>query len=279
MSTQFTLEIASHTDPGQVRTQNEDAITHLKALGLAILADGMGGYNAGEVASGMAIALLKSELEQALPNLSAHGGNLHQTLAHAISTANSSIYQMAASRQQYTGMGTTLVVTVLQGHTLTVAHLGDSRLYRMRAGELTQVTQDHSMLQEQINAGVLTAEQARHSLHKNLVTRALGVAEQAQPDIIDHRVEAGDIYLLCSDGLSDMVDDVDIADILASIPAKTLANPRADSASNLQTSAEALVACANKNGGRDNISVILLKVAASQQTENGLVSRFLKWLK
>lgn len=269
MSTQFTLEIASLTDPGQVRTQNEDAIAHLDALGLAILADGMGGYNAGEVASGMAIALLKSELELALPGLNERADLMHQTLAQAITAANRSIYKMAASRQQYTGMGTTLVLTVLRDQTLTVAHLGDSRLYRMRATELRQVTQDHSMLQEQINAGVLTAEQARHSLHKNLVTRALGVAEEAQPDIADHRVEAGDVYLLCSDGLSDMVDDVDIATILAS----------AGSEPNLQACAEKLVACANKNGGRDNVSVIVLKVVAKPNNENGIVSRFLKWLK
>ncbi len=266
MTMQFTLEIASRTDPGQVRTQNEDAITHRAEMGLAILADGMGGYNAGEVASGMAIALLKSELEAALPQLAQGSGNLHQALAQAIANANRSIFQMAASRQQYTGMGTTVVVTVLHGASLTVAHLGDSRLYRLRDGQLSQITQDHSMLQEQINAGVLTAEQARFSTHKNLVTRALGVAEEAHPDIADHAVAAGDIYLLCSDGLSDMVDDVDIADLL-SRPA------------DLQQIADTLVNCANKNGGRDNISVILAKIHAAQNTKNSVVSRFLQWLK
>lgn len=268
MENLFHLELASRTDPGQVRTQNEDSIAHNLALGLAILADGMGGYNAGEVASGMATALLKSELENALPKLfSGSGSDLHKLLRDSIQAANTAIFQMAISRQQYNGMGTTLVLTVFHGQTLTVAHLGDSRLYRWRANQFEQITLDHSVLQEQINAGVLSAEQARNSLHKNLVTRALGVHEIAQPDITDLPIHAGDMYLLCSDGLSDMVDDQELAKLLTAHGA------------DLDFATQELIRQANLNGGRDNVSAILVKVVANPNAPPSLVSRFLQWLK
>ncbi|WP_338848987.1 Stp1/IreP family PP2C-type Ser/Thr phosphatase [Massilia sp. W12] len=260
-----TLEIAAITDTGQKREQNEDSVTHNAALGFVILADGMGGYNAGEVASGMATAMLKNDLEIRLPQLAAQGGDLHALMRELVAQTNRSIYQMANSRQQYNGMGTTLVLVVFHGSKLTVAHLGDSRLYRFRGGALQQITRDHSVLQEQINAGVLTAEQARHSSHKNLVTRALGVLEDANLEIADHDLHIGDIWLLCSDGLSDMVDDSGIATILAQ-------------GGELDLLTRQLIDTANQNGGRDNVSVILARIVEGDGRGN-LVRRLLKWLK
>lgn len=270
------IAIASRSDPGQVRSQNEDSVAHHLPLGLAILADGMGGYNAGEVASGMATAALKAQLEAQLPPLlqSADAANLQQKLhalmREAIAAANTAIYQMAISRQQYNGMGTTLVLALFYGQQMTVAHLGDSRMYRWRQGQLQQITLDHSVLQEQINAGVLTAEQARGSAHKNLVTRALGVEEVVQPDIADHVTEVGDIYMLCSDGMSDMVDDAGINALLSRHAATGDDNA-------LEAAAQALIAAANEQGGRDNVSVVLIKCLPAPS--KSLVQRFWKWLK
>ncbi|TMH47805.1 MAG: serine/threonine-protein phosphatase, partial [Betaproteobacteria bacterium] len=164
------LEVASCTDPGMVRSHNEDSIASDGDQGLVVLADGMGGYNAGEVASGMATTVIITELQQLLVKrlpyeIDAHSGKLvaHQLLHEQIAKANTSIYQAAQSQPQYAGMGTTLVVALFYDNKMTVAHIGDSRLYRLRGGELRQVTKDHSLLQEQIDSGVITPQQARQS--------------------------------------------------------------------------------------------------------------------
>ena len=271
-----TLEFASLSDTGKVRSSNEDAVALAPQLQLAILADGMGGYNAGEVASGMACALLKNELEQELgtpdaPRPAKPGGTeapgLHDLLQAAIARTNSAIYQLAQSQSQYNGMGTTLVLTIFNGADITVAHLGDSRLYRLRNKLLTQVTSDHSVLQAQIDAGILTPEQAKLSQNKNLVTRALGIEPEVQAEIHTWPTEAGDIYLLCSDGLSDMLDDNALQTILQNYGHE------------LQLCANQLIAGANQNGGRDNVSAILIKVVNLNPVRLSPVARFLKWLK
>ena len=249
------LEIASCTDPGMVRAHNEDSIASDGEKGLVVLADGMGGYNAGEVASGMATTVIITELQQllekqALYETDASSGQLtaHRLLHEQIAKANTSIYQAAQSQPQYAGMGTTLVVALFYDNKMTVAHIGDSRLYRMRGDELRQITKDHSLLQEQIDSGVITPQQARQSQNKNLVTRALGIDPLVEPEIHDHDTQPGDIYLLCSDGLCDMVGDEDIGLALQTL------------SSNLKLCAQHLVQTANDNGGRDNISVILVRV-------------------
>ena len=173
------LQMASRTDAGMVRSHNEDAVFSNAALGLAILADGMGGYNAGEVASGMATTLLGSELEKAFQKTAPHqldaSGKLysHSVLEAEIARANTAIYQAAQSQPQYAGMGTTLVVTLFYDNMMTVAHIGDSRLYRLRGDEFQAITRDHSLLQEQIASGMITADEARHSPNKYPVTRAI----------------------------------------------------------------------------------------------------------
>lgn len=263
------LEIASRSDTGKVRNHNEDAVFIDVAHRFIVLADGMGGYNAGEVASGMATTVLGEALGRAFASQSpasrdASSGKLyaHAVLEREIARANSTIYQAAQSQTQYSGMGTTLVAGVFYDNTLTVAHIGDSRLYRLRADEFQKVTRDHSLLQEQLDSGMIDEEQARRSQNRNLVTRALGVDPQVEAEIRDYEVKPGDLYLFCSDGLNDMVEDQDIALTLAMLT------------SNLELCANRLVDQANDNGGRDNVSVILVKVKKAYPEVQGGLGRW-----
>ena len=268
------LDIASHTDPGMVRSHNEDSIASIPEKGLVVLADGMGGYNAGEVASGMATTVLTTELRQQLEAHSPYevdpqGGQKAalKMLQQQIAKANTSIYQAAQSQPQYAGMGTTLVVALFYDNKVMVAHIGDSRLYRLRGDEFTQVSKDHSLLQEQIDAGMLTKEQAKHSSNKNLVTKALGIDPAVEPEIHEYDTQPGDIYLLCSDGLSDMVSDEDIGMALQALGA------------NLNLAVQQLVQMANDNGGRDNVSAILIKILREYPAGQGLASKLFGWLR
>jgi serine/threonine protein phosphatase PrpC len=268
------LEIAKATHTGMVRSHNEDSIAVEPDIGLAVLADGMGGYNAGEVASGIATALISNETKEALTRVDPHTVDRSTgTVAAAallrdvIVKANASIYQSANSQPQYAGMGTTLVATLCCDNKITVAHIGDSRCYRFRDGRLEQITRDHSLLQEQIDSGLLTKEAARRSQNKNLVTRALGIEPEVEAEIHTYEVRPGDIYLICSDGLNDMVEDEDIALTLDAL------------GGNLVLAAEQLVQMANDAGGRDNVSVILIKVKREFPAEGGWLSKILSWLR
>ena len=251
------------TDPGLARDNNEDSVTVDEPTRLGILADGMGGYNAGEIASGMATTFIKSELGRWLAQAGRHanGREVRRAMEICVDNANRSIFNAANSNPQYSGMGTTLVVGVFQDGRLMLGHIGDSRCYRLRGGVLEQITKDHSLLQEQMDAGLITPEQAATSTNKNLVTRALGVEDAVLLEVNEHRVDPGDLYLMCSDGLSDMLDDESIARILLG-------------EASLEEKVGQLVDAANANGGRDNISV-LLAVANSGTRKRGLISRWL----
>ena len=268
------LEIVSSTDPGMVRSHNEDSVASDAANGLVVLADGMGGYNAGEVASGMATTVIITEMQQALASVAPNAVDekSRQEIAarlvrEQVLKANTSIYQAAQSQPQYAGMGTTLVVCLFFDNRVLVAHLGDSRLYLLRNAEFKQVTRDHSLLQEQIDSGLITREQAKHAQHKNLVTRALGIDPSVEPEIHEYPVATGDIYLLCSDGLCDMVDDEDIGMTLQAL------------GGNLKLCAQQLVQMANDNGGRDNVSVILVRVLREYPAARGVMAKVFAWLK
>lgn len=256
-------EICTNTDPGLARDNNEDAVAFDAQTGLCILADGMGGYNAGEIASGMACAFIKSELSRWLSQagLHANGKEVKRAMEICVQNANHSIFNAANSNPQYTGMGTTLVVGVFQAGRLMLGHIGDSRCYRLRAGDFEQITKDHSLLQEQLDAGLITPEQALTSNNKNLVTRALGVEDTVLLEVSEHRVEVGDLYLMCSDGLSDMVRDQPIADIMRG-------------SSTLEQKTTQLIAAANAGGGRDNISVVLTH-AKEATVKRSFLSRML----
>lgn len=248
------------TDMGRVRSNNEDAVVVDDVQHVAVLADGMGGYNAGEVASGMASTYMAAELSRWLAS-GTHSAKTEQ-IARAIEIcakkANQSILNAAAANPQYTGMSTTLVVGVFLGEHLTLGHVGDSRCYRLRDKVLSQITKDHSMLQEQVDAGMLTPEQAAVAPGKNLLTRALGAEDALLIDVAVHEVKEGDLYLMCSDGLTDMVNDTSLAEVMTSdCP--------------LSQMAQALVNAANTQGGRDNIAVLLTK-ALHPQTRPGLMS-------
>ena len=264
------LEIASVTHPGMVRSHNEDSIAVDKDIGLAVLADGMGGYNAGEVASGIAVAMICSEVKKALAKNKAevlNGNAVEKLIAEQSARANEAIYEAAQSQPRYSGMGTTLVVAFWHDNQITVGHIGDSRLYRLRGEALDLLTRDHSLLQEQIDSGMISKEQARFSQNKNLVTRAVGIDPEVEAEVHTHAVEAGDVYLLCSDGLNDMLPDDDIQLTLSSLRA------------NLPLAAEQLVQQANDNGGRDNVSVILVRVAKEFPSRSGWAGKLKAWIR
>lgn len=265
------LDVAQMTHPGMVRAHNEDSIFVDGTAGLAVLADGMGGYSAGEVASGIAVNVIRNGLlpelnsGRELSKVDVQSGLTHaaQLLQQQIAAANKGIYEAAQARPECAGMGTTLVAAVFCGNRVSIGHIGDSRCYRLRAERFEQLTHDHSLLQEQIDSGVLTPEQAKYSLNKNLVTRALGIEAIVPADIVEYRIEANDIYLLCSDGLTDMVEPEAIHGIID------------ERRQDLAQAAAELVELANQNGGRDNISVVLVRVPPEFLPSSGWVQRWL----
>jgi PPM family protein phosphatase len=262
------LEIASVTHPGMVRSHNEDSIAADPQFGLAVLADGMGGYNAGEVASGVVAALVPQEIKRALAGKAPHELNdkiVERLIREQAEQANRTVYQAAQSQPQYAGMGTTLVIALWYDNRVAVGHIGDSRLYRLRDDALEQITRDHSLLQEQIDSGMITKEQARHARNKNLVTRAVGIDPEVEAEVHTYPVQPGDVYLLCSDGLPDMVPDKEIEHTLASLKA------------NLPLAAEQLVQQANDHGGRDNVSVILVRVIKAFPAQSGWAGKLKSW--
>lgn len=248
------LDIAGRSDVGRIRSHNEDCISEDARIGLIILADGMGGYKGGEIASAMAVNTIVEKLRTTIPTLipgevDEETGYSKESLAvrESVNTANKIIFNTSQNQTQYQGMGTTLVMGVFYDNRVTVAHVGDSRMYRYRKNQLEQITVDHTLLQELVDRGFYTAQEARTSLNKNLVTRALGIEKSVAIDIQEKSVLPDDIYLLCSDGLNDMIEDEDIASCLERY------------GDNLDKKAEQLVEQANAKGGRDNVSVLLAR--------------------
>jgi PPM family protein phosphatase len=248
------LRMAGKTDPGMVREHNEDCFLIVPESGIAILADGMGGHLAGEVASAMAIDRVTHYLLNAFSRTrtaksrTLRGASFESAvIAEAIKTANAAIHEASLNRPEQAGMGTTIVAVAFHDNLLTVAHVGDSRLYRYRHGVLSQVTEDHSMVQELLRRGLMTAEEARTSMNRNLVTRALGIDPLVEVDVREQPFEDGDIYLLCSDGLNDVLLDEEIAAILAQHPDK------------LESAAQQMIVDVNARGGPDNVSIVLVR--------------------
>ena len=268
------LQIVSLTDPGRVRGHNEDCVESRPELGIVVLADGMGGYNAGEVASGMATSAISAGLaeswtREALKGLSREAA---MTLSQSVvqeqtAKANAAIYAAAQKDPNCAGMGTTLVACLFYDNFLTVGHVGDSRLYRLRNDVLEQVTRDHSLLQEQIDSGLISKEDARSSHNKNLVTRAVGIDPDVEAEVHSYDVQVDDIFLLCSDGLNDMIEDDEIQMTLIALH------------SNLELTAQQLVQAANDAGGRDNVSVMLVRVVKSFEVERGFWAKVKSWFR
>ncbi|MDR2244114.1 MAG: Stp1/IreP family PP2C-type Ser/Thr phosphatase [Burkholderiales bacterium] len=270
MSAHFTM--ACQTDSGRVRDHNEDVVLVNDRIGLALLADGMGGYNAGEVAARIAVDIIAEGTAQAFD--AQKGGEtldkvdpatgLSQAglvLRDQVFRANEAIFESALNDPECEGMGTTVVGAFLTGRRLIVAHVGDSRCYRLRNGALVALTRDHSLLQEQIDCGEWKEEAARIFPHKNLVTRALGAERYVQVDLAEHFTEPDDLYLLCSDGLTDMLDTPQLTQLLLG---KT---------GDLAQKVALLVQAANELGGRDNISAVLIGVSADPDTKPAVIRK------
>lgn len=247
----LSLRFALKSHPGKVRPLNEDAVGADPNIGLFVLADGLGGYNAGEVASTMAVSSLLSCLGAELEV--AHRGengpfDPARALRDALIARNDEIFRAALHSSLYEGMATTAVVAWFLGGRLWVAHAGDSRLYRFRSGMLEQITRDHSFSQELLDAGMISEAEARVLPAKNLVTRAVGASPTLEPEVHEYELEAGDIILLCSDGLTEMVSNEHIGEMVGA------------NEGNIAQAARFLVENANAAGGRDNCSVILVRV-------------------
>ena len=268
------IEVAALTDTGRVREQNEDALAFSAEFGYAILADGMGGYRAGEVASLMAVGVLEAVFKEGMCRLRTEpvklplecSKQISELMLTAISRANADIVKVSREEPECEGMGTTVVAAVMYDSAITIAHVGDSRAYRLRNGEFKQITKDHSMLQEQIDAGLITPEDARTSANRNLVTRAIGIDTALDVEIHAHQMLPGDVYLLCSDGLSDMVNDAEMCGILLGENAS------------LDDACRALVDQANAHGGHDNISVVLVRIKPASVEQPTLLERVFNWL-
>ena len=273
MSLRGKLNCVGQTDTGKVREHNEDTIAVDPEIGLLVLADGMGGYNAGEVASGIAVKTIVNLVRESVEreDMRVHDGGSGMSrpaiiLRDAIHRANKIIYQTARTQPQCEGMGTTVVSALLFDNKIAIAHVGDSRLYRLRSDKFEQVTMDHSLLQELVDRGFYSAEEAQRAANKNYVTRALGVEPNVEVEIQEIPVQKGDFYVLCSDGLSDMVEDDDIHLTISTFSA------------NLDTVAKQLIQLTNDNGGRDNVSVVMAHVLETFPANKGILDKILGWL-
>jgi PPM family protein phosphatase len=260
----MSLECAALTDVGRMREQNEDALSFDEDLGLVVLADGMGGHKAGEVASDLAVATIMSYLKKYLAYFSAQSVDpkladvsIPELLREAVLQANHCIFKQSSHDETCNGMGTTLVAAWFFPQTMYIANVGDSRLYRFRHSMLEQMTRDDTVLQDLIDKGLLTDKEIEEFRQKNLLTRALGVDCDLNVSIAEEKWKEGDLYLLCSDGLTDMLKQAEIGAILAEM-----------SSSSLAEIAKRLVTLANQKGGRDNISVLLARPCGEGNIED-----------
>ena len=265
------IQIHQLSDTGLVRTHNEDSTAFDARLGLAILADGMGGYRGGEVASAVAVTCVVQHVSKNLAQID--NGGIDQDsglrdesllISDAVKLANDEIFTMARDNPEYQGMGTTAVSLLFYDNQVSIAHVGDSRAYRLRSGNLEQLTNDHTVRQELIDKGYYTPEEADRTVSRNLVTRAVGIDVTVEVDLCEEMVLPGDIYLLCSDGLNDMIGDEAISELL-----------KTDD--DLETIAGALVNRANNMGGLDNITVLLVRILDSFSANKRWSDRIVDW--
>ena len=243
------LAVAARTDTGRMRRGNEDNL-HADAnefRGLFIVADGMGGHAAGEVASQMAVDVLTAELAGVNDLTSSES---EQKLSDALKLANRAVYQRTTRELEKSGMGSTASALLLSDTHYLIGHVGDSRIYLVRDGDMRQITKDHSLVQEQVDAGLITAEQARHHPQSNVITCCIGMSGDIEPDVIAGETKVGDVFLLASDGLTGMVEDRRLFQLLQS-----RASP--------ERIVNAMISDANNNGGIDNITAIVVKVVTA----------------
>jgi protein phosphatase len=251
---------AARTDVGRKRQGNEDSLCVAPDLGLYVVADGMGGHAAGEVASRLAVDTIRECMQNYLggadPAVPAQpvptGSREAAFLLRSIQIANRMIFDAAQGRREYRGMGTTLVSVLAVNDTVALAHVGDSRIYRIRDDRIVQLSRDHSVVQQQVDRGIISAEEAHESQYRHLITRALGLKESVDVDLTEEPVLPRDILLLCSDGLSDLLEDEEILAIVK------------EHADDLEKACQALVDRANFKGGDDNITTLLIQAQAAR---------------
>lgn len=256
------MKIAGFTDIGLRRTHNEDHIGFNQNLGIAVLADGMGGHQAGEVAAEMAVQLVLESLQALISkenSVPITSSQILKFVSNTISDSNTKIFQASEAQEERKGMGTTVVAAVVRGSHFYAGHVGDSRLYLVRDEHLKRITRDHSLVQDLIDKGFYTEREARNAQVGHVVTRALGTRAEVEVDTIHHDLKVNDVLLLCSDGLSDMVQDWLIEETIN------------EHSGDLQFTARKLIKLANRHGGKDNISVILMHVQ-SVDVKSGCVA-------
>jgi PPM family protein phosphatase len=267
------LEITGITDIGCSRTKNEDCITWHSGLGIAILTDGMGGANAGEVASRIAAETILKEVTEGMDNMSSSPDGMESGAAYtrasllltrAFQKVNGLILSIASDQPECSGMGATTTAALFYNNRLSIGHVGDSRLYRLRGDTLSQLTEDHTVIQELLNGGLYSRKQAEKTINRNIVTRAVGVTPNLKVDIVELGAMPGDIYLICSDGLTDPVSDEEI---------KT----RLETTAELDRCSQGLVDLAKNHGGNDNISVILIRVLKSYPAKFNFIQKITNW--
>jgi serine/threonine protein phosphatase PrpC len=263
------IQLYGKTDTGSVRDHNEDAIGCNENIALAVLADGMGGHRAGEMASAITVSTVLEVITKKVKNIktsdtdNTSGYSAESQITHeAVTLANKKVHDSSKANAQYRGMGTTVVVVLLYDNRFTVVHVGDSRLYRLRDSELEQLTRDHSLVQELIDQDFYSPEQAKKSLNKNLITRAIGIDSKVQIDIQEDVALVNDIYLLCSDGVTDMIED----DLIKSV--------MIENSENLKKATSEIIRLANEHGGKDNISVLLVKPVKPFPAKDSLFTQF-----
>jgi len=267
MNPPLRIDSGARTDVGCVRTNNEDSYQVEPQINLYILSDGMGGESHGEVASALAVQTVVTHCREAVESpatpmfgdLKPEVSERTNRLASAIHLANTKVYETAVANSEQKGMGATVVAAWLDGQRLSLAHVGDSRAYLLRAGMLEQLTADHSLVAEKVRIGILTPQEAETSEWQSVLTRAVGPQPDVEVDADEHMLVLGDTLLLCSDGLNRMVTDPEIASTLLT-------------ATSAQAAADRLVELANENGGQDNITVIVLHLSTKSQNVFG-------WLK
>jgi PPM family protein phosphatase len=247
------LQYAARTDVGMIRSGNEDsfAVDYSEHRGLFIVADGMGGHAAGEVASEMAVQIVQRELAELHDVTTAESP---AKVAQSLKRANRAIHDRTITEVDKQGMGTTASVLLLSKGKYLIGQVGDSRVYLLRDGALSQLTKDHSYVQEQVDAGFLTPEQARYHPYSNVITRCVGASPDVEPDIYSGEVARDDVYLVASDGLTGMVDDWRLKQLLmARVTPERIVN--------------SLIAEANGRGGLDNITAIVVRVLSLDESE------------
>ena len=258
--TELVTECFAATDKGKRRDLNEDAYICDPDKAIFVVADGMGGENYGEVASQLTvdhfsqlITPFVTDEDTTIPfDVPDDGDHFTGALNHAVEGANKAVYEYAAENESHKGMGSTLTAAVLHGDFLYVAHVGDSRLYRILPDEVQQITEDHSRVQEMVQKGLLSPEEARSHPQKNIITRCVGRKKRIRSDILTIDLLDEDVFLLCSDGLNDMLEDESIHQIVTE-------------SGDLETAANLLVQAANDKGGKDNITVVLFRLHSQNE--------------